>query len=58
VLDCDSEKRLFLFFRIVKGWSLGMRLTGKDVTAHDDGTLSGFAQSYENDSTPQIGGDA
>jgi hypothetical protein len=58
VLDRDPEERLFLFFRIVKGWSLGMRLTGKDVTAHDDWTLNGFAQSHENNSTLQVGGDA
>lgn len=44
MLEPDVEERLSLFFRIVKGWLLGSRLTGKGVTVHVEGTSSEAAQ--------------
>lgn len=44
VLEPDVEERLFLFLCIVRGWLLGVRLTGRGVTVQVDGALRGFAQ--------------
>jgi hypothetical protein len=55
-LDSEADDRLFLCLRIVKGWSLGARLTGRGVTAHVEGALSGWPQSRENGRLVQLGG--
>jgi hypothetical protein len=58
MLDPDVEERLFLFLRMVKGWSLGARLTGKGVTAHVEGVLRGRTQSRDIGQTGSQNGDS
>lgn len=43
-LEPESVDRLFRFLRIVKGWSLGIRLTGSAVTVRVEGAFSGYNQ--------------
>lgn len=46
-LELDAVDLLLLFLRIVRGWSLGMRLTGNGVIEHVDEAFSGFCQLKE-----------
>jgi len=43
-LVSEEVDRWLLFFRIVRGWSLGIRLTGSGVTVQVGGALVGFCQ--------------
>lgn len=55
-LEPEADERLFLFLRIVKGCSLGVRLTDSGVVAHNKGALSGHVQSRTDESNLSSGG--